>query len=206
MNIVTRSEDWGTLGPAMKALPNDRQRAFVEYYVLSTKPGYGAQVTAARRAGYGTSNSTPTIMANIAWRLMQDEQIQAAIIEASRKVLRGMAPGAVRAVHNLINDPAHKDHARALDMVLSRSDPITMHQVVDVTHRHVDRDQEEIEELRAVRQLGAPREKLIEIFGGNGLARLEALEAADTAQRAQDAKVIEGEAVEIEPAQEARNG
>src|ERR1019366_7877858 len=59
------------------------------------------------------------------WRLMQDEQIQAAIIEASRKVLRGMAPGAGRAVHNLINDPAHKDHARALDMVLSRSDPIS---------------------------------------------------------------------------------
>ncbi len=167
----------------MKALPNDRQRAFVEYYVLSTKPGYGAQVTAARRAGYG----------------MQDEQIQAAIIEASRKVLRGMAPGAVRAVHNLINDPAHKDHARALDMVLSRSDPITTHQVVDVTHRHVDAEQEALEELRALRTLGVSREIMIAQFGGNGLARLEAAEAADNARRAQDAKVIEGEAVEIEP-------
>ena len=183
MNAIARSKDWGALGPAMKALPNDRQRAFVEYYVLSTKPGYGAQVTAARRAGYG----------------MQDEQIQAAIIEASRKVLRGMAPGAVRAVHNLINDPAHKDHARALDMVLSRSDPITTHQVVDVTHRHVDAEQEALEELRALRTLGVSREIMIAQFGGNGLARLEAAEAADNARRAQDAKVIEGEAVEIEP-------
>jgi phage terminase small subunit len=199
MNAIAPREDWGTLGPAMKALPNDRQRAFVEYYVLSTKPGYGAQVTAARRAGYGTPNSTPTIMANIAWRLMQDEQIQAAIIEASRKVLRGMAPGAVRAVHNLINDPAHKDHARALDMVLSRSDPITTHQVVDVTHRHVDAEQEALEELRALRTLGVSREIMIAQFGGNGLARLEAAEAADNVRRAQDAKVIEGEAVEIEP-------
>jgi hypothetical protein len=86
-------------------------------------------------------------------------------------------------------------------------DPLESHQTIDVIHKHVDRDQEEIEELRAVRQLGAPREKLIELFGGNRLARLEALEAADTAQRARDAKVIDGDAVEIEPErQEATNG
>jgi hypothetical protein len=102
-------------------------------------------------------------------------------------------------VHNLINDPAHKDHARALDMVLSRSDPITTHQVVDVTHRHVNAEQEALEELRALRTLGVSREIMIAQFGGNGLARLEAAEAADNARRAQDAKVIEGEAIEVGP-------
>ena len=97
----------------------------------------------------------------------------------------------------MIRDPKHKDHARAVAMLLDRVDPITSHQHVEVVHKHLDLDTEGIEELRALRQLGTTREKLIELFGGNGLARLEALEAADAAQRAQNAKVIEGEAVEM---------
>jgi hypothetical protein len=80
-------------------------------------------------------------------------------------------------------------------MLLDRVDPVVSHQHIDVTHKHVDADQEAIEELRALRQLGTAREKLIELFGGNGLVRLEALEAADTAQRAQNAKTIEGEVI-----------
>ena len=69
---------------------------------------------------------------------------------------------------------------------------------VNVTHKILDPDQEAIEELRALAQLGTAREKLLELFGGNGLARIEKLEAADTGCRAQNAKVIEGETVEIE--------
>jgi hypothetical protein len=42
-----------------------------------------------------------------------------------------------------------------------------------------------------LRQLGTSRDKLVELFGGNGLARLERLEAADIARRADQAKVIE---------------
>jgi hypothetical protein len=101
-----------------------------------------------------------------------------------------------------VRDPTHKDHARFVAMILDRTDPLESHQTIDVIHKHVDRDQEELEELRAVKQLGAPREKLLELFGGNGLVRLEALEAADNAQRARDAKVIEGEAIEVEPEQQ----
>jgi len=44
-------------------------------------------------------------------------------------------------------------------------------------------DQEALEELRALRQLGTPREKLLTLFGHNGLDRIEALEAADTSRR-----------------------
>jgi hypothetical protein len=47
---------------------------------------------------------------------------------------------------------------------------------------------------------------MVETFGGNGLARLEALEAADTLRRANEAKVIDGEVVEIEPTQGEANG
>ena len=89
-------------------------------------------------------------------------------------------PEAVKAMHAMIRNPEHKDHARAVSMSLDRSDPITTHQEISVTHKTVDMDQEGIEELRALRKLGVSHEKMVETFGGNGLARLEALEAADT--------------------------
>ena len=46
-----RKQDWGQLGPAMKALPNDQWRAFAEHYVTE-KPGHGALAAAARKAGF----------------------------------------------------------------------------------------------------------------------------------------------------------
>jgi hypothetical protein len=193
--IARRKEGFGELGPAMRALPNARWRAFVQFYLLEN-PGHGAQTNAARRAGFGTARSKPINMAQTAWRLMSDERMQAAIAEESRKLLRGGAPEAVKALQNLVRNPEHKDHARGIQMVLNRVDPeITRHDM-NIVHRVIDPDQEELEELRACRALGTPREKLIELFGGNGLARLELLEAADTERRAASAKVIEGEVVE----------
>ena len=195
MNAITPKE-WGEYGEAMKALPNDRWRAFVDCYLLE-KPGRGAQTNAARRAGFGAARTSAGNMARIALRLMRDVRVVAAIAEESRKMLRAGAPEAVKALQNIIRDPNHKDHGRAIGIVLDRVDPTTTHQTIDVTHRNIDPQLEAIEELRALRQLGTSREKMLELFGGNGLHRLEQLEAADTAQRARDAKVIDGDAVEI---------
>jgi hypothetical protein len=193
-------EDLGQLGPAMKALPNDRWRAFVEFYVLETltnkhRENYGAQANAARKAGFGKPKTTPRAMAHMAWRLMSDDRMIAAVAEESRKLLRSGAPEAVKAVLNGVCDRDHKDHARFVSMVLDRADPITSHQHVEVIHRTVDPDTEALEELRALRQLGTSREKLIELFGSNGLDRIERLEAADKSRRANEAKVIDGEIV-----------
>ena len=196
MNAITRKQEWGELGPAMKALPNDRWRAFVDCYLLE-KPGRGAQANAARKAGFGNPKTSALSMTQIAWRMLRDERIVAAIAEELRKMLRAGAPEAVKALQNIIRDPSHKDHGRAIGIVLSRTDPETTHQHIDITHRNIDPQLEAIEELRALRQLGTSREKMLELFGGNGLARIEALEAADTAQRARDAKIINGETVEI---------
>ena len=71
-------------------------------------------------------------------------------------------------------------------MMLDRSDPIETRQRIDLIHKTVDPDEEAIEELRALRALGTSRDKLLELFGGNGLARLEDLESSR-------AKVIEHE-------------
>jgi len=195
MNALTRQENWGEYGAAMKELPNDRWRAFVELYLLEP-PTRGAQTRACRRAGFGKPRSNATTMARIALRLMSDDRIVAAIAEESKKMLRTGAPEAVKALLELIRDPTHKDHARAIGMIIDRVDPVTSHQVVEVTHKHIDPDAEAIEELRALRKLGATREKLIELFGHNGLERVEALEAADAARKADAAKVIDAIAVE----------
>jgi hypothetical protein len=192
--LARRKEDWGELGPAMRALPNNRYRAFVEFYLLE-KPGYGAQTNAARRAGFGHARTTPLNMARIASRLMRDDRTIAAIAEESRKMLRGGAPEAVKALQNLVRDPEHKDHARGIAMVLARTDPEVQQHDLQVSHRIIDADQEALEELRAARTLGATREKLIELFGGNYLPRLERLEAAEIER---SAKVIDSDAVEIE--------
>src|SRR4029077_7073399 len=113
--------------------------------------------------------------------------------EESRKHLRGAHPEAVTALQSMIRDSSHKDHGRAVLALLDRVDPVVSRQDINVTHKIVDPDQEALEELRALREVGATREKLIELFGGNGLARLERLEAAEISRRASEAKIIDGE-------------
>jgi hypothetical protein len=196
-----QEDSWGELGPALKALPNDRWRAFVEFYLLETytnghKGNYGSLARAARKAGFGGPKTTPRAMAHIGWRLMRDDRMVAAVAEESRKLLRSGAPEAVKAVHRGVRDPTHKDHARFVGMVLDRADPIESRSFVEITHK-TDPDMESLEELRALRELGTPREKLLFLFGPNGLDRIEALEAADSSRRADSAKVIEARVTDI---------
>jgi hypothetical protein len=182
-----RRENWGEWGPCMRALPSDRWRAFVEHLVLGAG-GHGAQAAAARKAGFGHARTRPITMAKIASRLARDDRVISAIAEESRKIIRIGAPAAARALLNLVNDPTHKDHGRAVGLLLARTDPETSTQNINVTHKLLDPDAEAIEELRALRQLGTPREKLLELFGPNGLERVEALELV---RRSEQAKVIE---------------
>ena len=62
MALPVRKLQWGQLGPAMRALPSDRWRDFVFYY-LTGEPGHGSQANAARKAGFGKPNSTPQVFA-----------------------------------------------------------------------------------------------------------------------------------------------
>jgi phage terminase small subunit len=188
------ADEWGALSDEMRALPNAKWRGFVEHFLLQ-EPGYGAATAAARSAGFGKPNSSALTMAQIASRLLRDPRVVAALAAESKKLLRAGAPEATKALMALIRNPEHRDHGRAIGLVLARVDPEVAKHDFNVTHRVVDSDTEALEELRAVRALGAPREKLIELFGGNGLARLEKLEAADIVKRADAAKVVEGEVI-----------
>jgi len=196
-----RAETWAELGPAMKALPNDQWRDFVYHFVNLTGQR-GAQVAAARAAGF-SKDSNPSNAAKRAYFLAHDQRMIAAIAEESKKILRVAYPEGAAALINLIRNPEHRDHGRAIAMLLDRVFPAETKHNVEVVHKTIDPDQEALEELRALRHIGASREKLIELFGGNGLSRLEKLEAAELERRAMSAKVIDGEAVEIVQEDEA---
>jgi hypothetical protein len=157
-------------GPAMRALPTDRHRAFVRA-MYQVKPGHGAAVRAAKLAGFGTPMSSPQSMATIASRLTHDERVQAAFAEQDQLFIRASAPRAIRALSALIENPKAKDHARGISMILDRTMPLeTIHNVKvehDVTPNAMEtaRIMERIAELSAkfsvklpapMRQIGGP--------------------------------------------------
>jgi hypothetical protein len=121
-------------GPAMKALPTDRHRAFVRA-LYTVRPGHGARVKASKIAGFGCPTSSPQSMATIASRLSHDERVLAAIREEDEKYIRSSAPRAIGALSRLIENPNAKDHARGIAMVLDRTHPVEM--VHNVKHEHL---------------------------------------------------------------------
>ena len=184
-------------GPAMKAL-SDRHKAFV-LALYTIRPGYGANVKAAKLAGFGTSKSTPKSWSVIAATLAHNEKVLAALHEEDQKRIRASAPRAIRALTNLIEDPEHKDHARGIGMVLDRVHPAETRHTVDVVH-HVDHDAEAIAQLRMLKQLDVPRAKLEAVFGFTGLSRYERLLDIEDAKRRPEPRLIEGTATELKDA------
>ena len=158
---------------AMRDLASDKQRAFVMHYVaLGAKHGAAAQ--AARAAGYGTPTTRAIVMGRYAHRLLQDSKINRAVVELSKKELHALAAAATDALGNLVRDPKAKDHARGIDMVISRIAPAET--FANVRHTvEVNHNDETLEALRFMKGIGATREKLEEYFGFSGLGRYEAM-------------------------------
>jgi len=160
-------DEQGNWGPCMLALANDKQRHFVSALFEAPRKK-GRLIWAARAAGYGSTNSSNDSIAAIASRLHADQRIQAAIAEESHRQLRGLAPGAIAALERLIDDPAAKDHARAIATVLDRSDPLMTTHTVKVerddrpTPQAIDKVLARIEALAARAGLALPAPKLIE--------------------------------------------
>ncbi|HTC04894.1 MAG TPA: hypothetical protein VK749_15935 [Xanthobacteraceae bacterium] len=164
--VRAEAPEWG---PAMLALPTDRQRAFVAalYDDDAPRKGDGLLIFAAAAAGYGTPTSSKKSLSVIANRIVHDDRVQAAIAEFSQRSVRIIPPEAVRALKDLIRDPTHKDHARGIAMVLDRVDPLqTMHTVkvednrpptIEATQKVLDR----IDEL--MQRVGlAPAPKVVD--------------------------------------------
>lgn len=69
-------------------------------------------------------------------RLAHDERILEAIAEEDQKRIRSSAPRAVMALGRMIEDPKHRDHCRAVGMVLDRVHPSQTLHTTQVEHRH----------------------------------------------------------------------
>jgi phage terminase small subunit len=109
-------------GPAMSVL-NDRQRRYV-LALFEAPRSHGAGVFAARSAGYGTETSSRKSIAQLAYQLNQDPRVQAAISEVSKIYLTVLGPHAVRALKRILDDPKHREHGRALGIVMDRVSPV----------------------------------------------------------------------------------
>src|SRR5580765_71139 len=116
MSDIVIPEDWEKYGPKLKALPTDKMRAFCWCYVHN-----GGQIgLAAAQAGYGEGGGERVASASGS-RLMQNQAILDACEELTWRRLSGMAVLAVNALEPILNNPQHKSHIKAAEMVLERT-------------------------------------------------------------------------------------
>jgi hypothetical protein len=146
------AEEIARFGPAMRALPSDRWRTFV-IALYRVPPGRGARVAACKAAGFGTTRTTAKTWAGIAHRLENDPRIQAAIKEEDQRQFRSLGPRAICAIRELVENPSHRDHARALGMVLDRIIPPEVKLNVSEERRLVVSDPDKV--LERIAQLAA---------------------------------------------------
>jgi hypothetical protein len=129
--IIDQDPEAIQLGPRMMALPEKRRRLIVCLFDDDAPAkGDGLLPWAARRVGYGSETSSTKSLGVIIGRILKDDDVQAAIKEYSHAVMRAIPPEAIRALKELIRNPDHRDHARAIAMVIDRTDPLqTTHTV-----------------------------------------------------------------------------
>lgn len=153
-------------GPAMAAL-NERQKRFVHALFLAPR-SHGSRTFAAKAAGYGTPTSSRKSLSQIGHQLSTDPKVQAAISEVSASYLTTLGPPAVRALRKLLEDPRHKDHGRALGIIMDRVAPInSTHTLkvegeVKVSAAEAARVMDRIDELTAKFMKALPAPKIIE--------------------------------------------
>lgn len=178
-------------GPKMQAC-SAIERKFVWFYITDVAEGCKPNASeAARKAGYSDPGGDSASIRVQAHALMHRERVLAAIEEVGKKAFRGLFIPAIMAQKALLENEKHPDHAKVVQSTLSRLG-LTERTGVDVNvtgevhHNHTDAA---LNDLRALRELQVPREKLVEIFGFSGLSRYEKM-LAETDARAP--KMIEG--------------
>jgi hypothetical protein len=137
--LIIQSEESAEECEALRDLPNDRQRSFVRALFDEEAPpkGEGLFLFAARQAGNGAADgaSSNKVLGVIANRLVHDARVQRAIALFSRSTLRAISPEAIRALKQVIRDPKHRDHMRAIAAVADRISPLQTNHAVVVEHR-----------------------------------------------------------------------
>lgn len=148
LSLTVQVADEGEVGPAMQALPSDRQRLFVVAMLQQATRDYTA---AARSAGYPDDGGGAIRVT--AYRLAHDVRVQEAMREEASRMLGAGLGVATTFLTELIADPTKsaKDRLRAVEMLYNRTGlpAQTEHKVV-VEHTLSPKEQRSrIEELAA---------------------------------------------------------
>lgn len=158
------ASDMHELGPAMRPLTLKQRRYVLALFEAPKK--YGRGVFAAERAGYAASSRGN--LSVIASQLSADPRVQAAIAEVSQQRLTILGPLAVHALEKLLENPKHRDHGRALGMVMDRVAPALQTSVVKVEGEvklnagDVAHVMERIEELSRKFMVSLPSPKVLD--------------------------------------------
>lgn len=187
-------ETWEDFGPKVQAL-RERERRFVWAYLCNalTEGVNGAQ--AARDAGYSDVKEGAKVRAH---GLLHRNDVLEAMQEVAARELRGLMLPAVVALGRLVEKRDHPDHRKAIEMVLDRTGA-AVRTAIDVNvngHVTVNHTDQALEDLARLRELGVPREKLLEIFGFTGLPRYERMLDERSGTRRPAPALIEGKAEE----------
>lgn len=169
------------------ALRTERERVFVWTYMFNG--GDGAK--AARTAGYSDKSEGAKVRAH---GLLQRADIHEALRSLCTKYLFSLAPIALVKLRQHLHSDNERISQKAVDMTLSRTGhsertALDVNVGGTVTINHTDAA---VEDLRRLKALGVPRDKLIESFGFSGLSRYEKLLAASEAAKAVVAMIDDG--------------
>jgi hypothetical protein len=178
------------LGPKLQAC-SERERIFA--YAVAT--GIAESATeAARMAGY-VDGSAINVTAH---KVLHRPRVIEAIEEVCRTEFRNLVPLVIRAAKRVLEDSEHPDHVKLVNSLLSRLGYGERAAVdVNVTGEiAVDHTTAAVEDLRRLKALGLPRERLLQVFGFSGLDRYERMLAE---RDARGPKVIEHQPDEAAP-------
>ncbi len=146
------NEDW--MGPAMLKI-SPQQRAWVAAYLEANDENASG---AARRSGYGKDSGTPEqakeAQKRAGYRNVHDADVLEAIRELAQEKFRVAGYKAVAALMEIVKDPTHKDHFKAVERVLAQNGMVAALQV-DHNHKHSVTEKDQIATVVALaRKLG----------------------------------------------------
>lgn len=187
-------------GPKMQAC-SERERKFVLHYLMICADEGKANATeAARRAGYADAGKDSASIRVRAHDLIHRDRVREAIAEVGRREFMGLLFPAIAAARSLLENPKHPDHAGMVKSTLAalglgERTAVDINVNGEITVNHTDAA---LQDLRRLKALGVPRDKLIEMYGFSGLDRYEKM-LLQQAHRAIDGPpvVIEATAEEV---------
>lgn len=167
------AEPAGGWGPAMSKLTEMRQRfvlALIEQADKGQKPNY---TDAARDAGF--SQKSDVGLRVQAHQLANDKAIQAALEEVINSRVRMAMPLAVSVLQGVMENPQHKDHAKAAMTILDRGGIGVVQKVEHSVKADLLSDDQVLAQIKVLagalaEAFGVTPERAAEILGGRPLA------------------------------------